>query len=64
MLNLSAADCIMVGNDATEDLIAKNVGISVFLLTDCLINKENRDITQIPQGGFEDLMQFIREKMV
>ena len=62
-LNLSAAECIMVGNDATEDLIAQSLGIPVFLLTECLINKENRDITPLPHGGFSELMQFIREKM-
>ena len=63
-LNLSASECIMVGNDATEDLIAQSLGIPVFLLTDCLINKENRDISRVPHGGFAELMQFIQENMI
>lgn len=50
----------MVGNDVTEDMeAAKKAGMSVFLLTDCLINKENRDISVYPRGGFEQLMDFV-----
>ena len=30
----------MVGNDVTEDMVAEETGMQVFLLTDCLINKE------------------------
>lgn len=48
----------MVGNDAFEDGIAGTVGMRVFLLTDCLINKDNRDISAIPHGGFERMMEW------
>ena len=33
-LCLSPADCLMVGNDVGEDMVAKTLGIGVFLLTD------------------------------
>jgi len=54
-------DCVMVGNDVSEDMIARELGMKVFLLTDSLINKENKDISDYPHGSFEDLMTFIRE---
>lgn len=57
-LRLPAQECLMVGNDATEDLAALEAGIQVFLLTDCLINREGKDLSPYPHGGFEDLMDF------
>ena len=56
---LAPEECVMVGNDVGEDMIAENLGMKVFLLTDCLINKKNADITAYPQGGFEELAAFI-----
>ena len=58
-LNLDPKECLMVGNDVTEDMIAENIGMKVFLLTDCIINKENKDINQYPHGGFDELKHFI-----
>lgn len=58
-LGLKAEECLMVGNDATEDVAAAKLGIQVFLLTDCLINKNGVDIEQYPHGGFDELMAFI-----
>ena len=57
---LSPAECVMVGNDVGEDLIAQKLGMQVFLLTDCLINKPNADINQFPHGSFPELLEFIR----
>lgn len=54
-------NCIMVGNDVTEDMIARELGIEVFLLTDCMINKDNKDISQYPHGSFQALRAFLEE---
>lgn len=54
-----AEECVMVGNDAREDMAAQTLGMQVFLLTDCLINSENKDISQYPHGSFAELMEFI-----
>ena len=59
-LNLKPENCVMVGNDVSEDMIAEKLGIRVFLLTDCILNKENKDIDRYPQGSFPELMDFIR----
>ena len=58
-MGVDPRECVMVGNDAIEDTAAEKLGIRVFLLTDCLINKDNRDISQYPQGSFDDLLNFI-----
>ena len=58
-LGLQPEECVMVGNDATEDLAAAKLGIPVFLLTDCLINKSGKDISQYPSGGFDALDAYL-----
>lgn len=59
-LGLRAEECLMVGNDSAEDMAAQEVGMQVFLLTDCLINKDGRDISRYPNGSFPELMTYIR----
>ena len=54
-----AEDCLMVGNDANEDMAAADAGIRVFLLTNCLINSKGKDISAYPRGGFGQLMEFV-----
>lgn len=54
-----AENCIMVGNDVTEDMIARDLGMEVFLMTDCIINIENRNILQYPNGSFDQLFDFL-----
>ncbi|MBQ8845250.1 MAG: HAD family hydrolase [Clostridia bacterium] len=59
-LNVSPEECLMVGNDVNEDMVASNIGIDVFLLTDCLINKDEKDISSFKQGNLNDLLQYIK----
>lgn len=56
---LRPENCLMVGNDVTEDMVAEKLGMKVFLLTDCIINKEEKDICNYPQGSFDDLKEYI-----
>ncbi len=58
-LGLSGEECIMVGNDVAEDMVAEKLGMKVFLLTDCLINKTGRDISGYPNGNLEDLERYL-----
>ena len=59
-LNESPERCLMVGNDVAEDMIAEKLGMQVFLLTDCIINKDEADISVYPRGGFDELLEHIR----
>lgn len=61
LLNLNPSECLMVGNNATEDMVAREAGMEVFLLTDCLINDDNVDLSQFRQGGFDELKKIIEE---
>ncbi len=61
-LELSPDECVMVGNDVGDDMVAATLGIPVFLLTDNLINKAETDITQFPHGGFDELILFLEKE--
>ena len=59
-LSLDGPECLMVGNDVGEDMIAKSLGMKVFLLTDCLIHKAGEDISCYPNGSFPELLHDLR----
>lgn len=58
-LGVLPQECLMVGNDTADDLPAAEIGMKVFLLTDWLINKKELDISSVPQGGYNELMEYI-----
>lgn len=58
-LGVKPSECVMVGNDVGDDMVVRELGMRVFLLTDNLINKKDEDISDIPQGGFDELDAFI-----
>lgn len=60
-IGCSAEECAMVGNDVGEDMIAEKLGMKVFLLTDCIINKKDEDISQYPHGSFAELRAWLAE---
>ena len=59
-IGVSAKDCLMIGNDVTEDMVAETLGMKVFLLKDCMINKENKDISVYPNGSFQAAIEYIK----
>ncbi len=59
-LSVTPEECLMVGNDVQEDMMARELGMQVFLLTPCLINRGDQDISTYPQGGFEELLAFLQ----
>ncbi|MBO5160347.1 MAG: HAD family hydrolase [Lachnospiraceae bacterium] len=63
-LDLKPEECIMVGNDFDEDIVpTEKLGMQVFLLTDCMINKNNADISKYPHGDFEALRRYLEENL-
>ena len=58
-LNVSPTECLMVGNDVAEDLVASKLGMKVFLLNHSIVNKFNLDYSNVPQGNFNDLSKYI-----
>lgn len=60
-MSLTPEECLMVGNDVGDDMIAETLGMKVFLLTDCLINQTDKDISAYPRGNFDELIAFVEK---
>jgi len=60
-INCEPEECLMIGNDVGEDMVAKELGMQVFLLTDCLINRKEADISRYPHGGFGELKLYLQD---
>ena len=60
-IGVKPSECLMVGNDTTEDAAAKLMGADFFLLTNCLLNKERKDISKYPRGSFMQLLDYIEK---
>ncbi len=54
-----AEECLMVGNDVNEDMVAAKLGFDVFLLTDCLINRTGESIASYRHGNFDELLAYL-----
>ncbi len=54
-------ESMMVGNDVDEDMCAAKLGLDVFLVTDCLINRRDKDISRYPHGSFEAFYHWVSE---
>ena len=51
----------MVGNDVQEDGAAAQLGMPVFILTDCLIDRMG-DLSKFPHGGFPELNEWLETR--
>lgn len=60
-LSLDPQKCLMVGNDTGDDLPALSAGMDVFVITDCLIDKNGTDLSSVPHGGMNDMCRFVLE---
>lgn len=60
-IDVSPEECLMVGNNVDEDMIAEKLGMKVFLCPEFLINKSQSDISNIPQGSLADALEYIKE---
>lgn len=58
-MGLAPEECLMVGNDVDDDMVAETVGMPVFLLTDCLINKTEMDINNYTHGDFGTMLKYV-----
>ncbi|MBR3850136.1 MAG: HAD family hydrolase [Oscillospiraceae bacterium] len=62
-LDVAPGECLMVGNDVGDDMVAAELGMQVFLLTDCLINKTDKAVSDFPNGSFGELREFAERLM-
>ncbi|MDA3932448.1 MAG: HAD family hydrolase [Tenericutes bacterium] len=52
--NLKPSETIMVGNDVYEDMIASELGINTYLITNCLKNTQKLEYNHFEQGSLEE----------
>lgn len=62
-LNLSPDECIMVGNDVSDDMVVRKLKMKCFLLTDCLINSDSISLSLFSHGSFDKLEEFLRQNI-
>ncbi|GAX91959.1 HAD family hydrolase [Effusibacillus lacus] len=53
-------ECMMIGNDGFEDMIAGKLGMQTYLVTDCLIERNLLSDPIHQQGTMENLLEFIK----
>ena len=59
-LEKEPSDCLMVGNDVSDDMAARAAGLDVYLITDCLINDKNLPTDGFKQGSFEEFYAYAK----
>ena len=52
------SECIMVGNDVQEDLVAGKLGIKTYLIKDHILNRNDENIECTYEGNYEDFYRF------
>lgn len=58
-LGLQASEVLMVGNNTQEDLVAMELGLDAFLITDWLLDPIAYDKTQVKHGSMEDFLAWV-----
>lgn len=58
-LGVLPEECLMVGNDTTDDGSAQKAGMKVFILTDCLLETNGVTLDSFPHGGYDELLELI-----
>lgn len=57
----TAVECMMVGNDVEEDLVASKLGMQTYLITNHMIKRTEEDICCTHQGTYEDFLKFAQD---
>ena len=60
-INKSPEECMMVGNDVLEDMVAAKLGIKTYLIEDHLLNTRQVKIEADHRGIYDDFYAFARE---
>ncbi|NLK08454.1 MAG: HAD family hydrolase [Firmicutes bacterium] len=63
-INCLPQECLMIGNNTCEDLVAGDLGITTFLVEDCLLDIGPFQREPDHQGSFADLSTFIAAQFV
>lgn len=61
--SIKPEQCMMVGNDEKEDMIAGELGIITYLVIDCLIPESNKTATPNYRGTFSQMDMTLRSML-
>lgn len=53
--------CMMVGNDVQEDLVAASLGMKTFLIDNYMIHRTQEEIITTYRGSYEDFYDFVSQ---
>jgi FMN phosphatase YigB (HAD superfamily) len=60
-IDKEAYECMMVGNDVQEDLIAGKLGMKTYLINDHMLHRTEEQIIADYVGGYEEFYNFVLE---
>ena len=52
--DIKPEDSIMIGSDVDEDLCSAKLGFDTYLITDTIVNRDNKDYSDYKNGSFEE----------
>lgn len=55
----TAEECMMVGNDVQEDLIAGKLGVKTYLIKDHMLHRTEEDVKTDYEGSYEEFYQYV-----
>ena len=58
-LNKKPEQCLMVGNNPVEDMVVRELGMQVFLLTDFIEGDSDIDVSDFRRGSIIDMEQYL-----
>ncbi|MDA3846839.1 MAG: HAD family hydrolase [Vallitaleaceae bacterium] len=62
-LSLDPAECMMVGNDAQEDMVASKLGMKTYLIEDHILDRSEVSHEITYRGNYEDFLRFAKEEL-
>lgn len=60
ILNVKPQNCLVVGNDVQEDGCALRAGMDLYLITDCLENRAEKNYDTIKHGNFAQAEAYLQ----
>ncbi len=56
-----ASECLMVGNHIEEDMVANEIGIETYLITNHIMGDVTNKSNVVHEGNYEDFLNFVKE---
>lgn len=61
IIKTTPAQCMMVGNDVQEDMVAGKIGMKTFLITNYILHRTEEEISSDHIGSYEDFLNLAKQ---